>query len=125
MIALILMLRSLLASIRYAWREESFRGALLAAAILVGLGTITYSVSQHWNVVNGFYFAVCTLTTSTVADPHLTLTGLPIKVFTALYVLIGIGLLVEVMRQIGFGYVAMRADVASKLRHHEPPAGAD
>ena len=57
-----------------------------------------------------FYFAVCTLTTSSIADPDLTLSGEAIKVFTAFYVLTGIGILVEAARQIGFGFVKMRAE---------------
>jgi hypothetical protein len=55
-------------------------------------------------------FAVCTLTTSSIADPDLTLSGEGIKIFTAFYVLTGIGILVEVARQVGFGFVKIRAE---------------
>lgn len=72
------------------------------------MGTATYTLSEDWRLADGFYFAVCTLTTSSIADPHLTLSNEPIKIFTAFYVLVGIGILVEVARQIGFGFVAMR-----------------
>ena len=37
----------------------------------------------------------CTLTTSSIADPDLILTHDTLKLFTALYVLTGIGILVE------------------------------
>ncbi len=75
-----------------------------------------------------FYFAVCTLTTSNVADPRLVLTSEPIRVFTALYVLIGIGILVETARRIGIWYVKTRSDhglVAMRTKHqhsdmHDP-----
>jgi hypothetical protein len=40
------------------------------------------------------YFAISTLTTSSIADPDLTLTSEAIKIFTAFYVLTGIGILV-------------------------------
>jgi hypothetical protein len=55
------------------------------------VGTVTYTTSQDWSLVDGFYFAVATLTTSSIADPHLVLTGGPIKIFTVFYILVGIG----------------------------------
>ena len=72
------------------------------------IGTLTYTTSQDWNLVDGFYFAVATLTTSSIADPNLTITGWPIKIFTVFYILVGIGILVELVRQIGFAYVEVR-----------------
>ena len=94
---------------QYAAREEGFVAILGAAILLVITGTVADSLAESWNVVDGFYFAVATLTTSSIADPDLTLTSEAIKIFTAFYVLTGIGILVELARQVGFGYVAMRA----------------
>ncbi len=111
-----LMFGRLVGAVRYAAGEEGFLAVFGAGIFLVVLGTVTYSLSQHWNLADAFYFAVCTLTTSSIADPHLTLTREPIKIFTALYVLIGIGILVEMVRQIGFGYVAMRAEHGAAKR---------
>jgi hypothetical protein len=53
---------------------------------------------------------VCTLTTSSIADPHLTLTHETLKIFTALYVLTGIGILVELARELGVGFVKEREE---------------
>ena len=61
-------------------------------------------------MVDGFYFAVCTLTTTSVADPNLTLTHDALKIFTAFYVLTGIGILVELARELGVGYVKEREE---------------
>ena len=60
--------------------------------------------------MDGFYFAVATLTTSSIADPELTITGAPIKLFTVFYILVGIGILVELARQLGFAYVQVRRE---------------
>jgi hypothetical protein len=60
--------------------------------------------------VDGFYFAVATLTTSSIADPDLVITGWPIKIFTVFYILVGIGILVELVRQLGFAYVEVRRE---------------
>ena len=46
--------------------------------LLILVGTLTYTTSQDWSLVDGFYFAVATLTTSSIADPHLVITGGPI-----------------------------------------------
>lgn len=65
-----------------------------------------------------------TLTTSSIADPHLTLEGSWIKLFTVFYVLIGIGILVELARQVGFAFVEVnRQDKADKqAKKHPDPA---
>ena len=89
-------------------RDEGFVQILGTAVLLVVIGTITYTTSQDWSLVDGFYFAVATLTTSSIADPHLVITGAPIKIFTVFYILVGIGILVELVRQIGFAYVEVR-----------------
>jgi Ion channel len=66
---------------------------------------ITYTLGNGWKLVDGFYFAVATLTTSSVANPDLVLHDDWLKVFTAFYVLTGIGVLVEIARRIGRGFV--------------------
>jgi hypothetical protein len=78
--------------------------------LLVTIGTLTYSLAEGWRVVDGFYFAVSTLTTSSIADPNLTLTSEAIKAFTAFYMLTGIGILVELARQLGVGFIKMREE---------------
>ena len=57
------------------------------------------------------YVAVATLTTSSILDPELTITGPWLKVFTAGYVLVGIGILLEVARRLGMGFMTARAEV--------------
>ena len=68
------MLRRLLRAMKYAGREEYFAAVFGAAIFLILLGTVVYSLGGGWNVVDGFYFAICTLTTTSVSDPNLTLT---------------------------------------------------
>jgi hypothetical protein len=61
--------------------------------------------------VDGLYVAVATLTTSSILDPELTIADGWLKVFTAGYVLVGIGILVEVARRLGMGFIAARAEM--------------
>ena len=71
--------------------------------------TLTYTLGADWNVIDSLYFAVTTLTTTSVADPDLVLQDGWLKIFTILFQLIGIGILVEVLRRLGFAFVAVRA----------------
>ena len=71
---------------------------------------LAYTLGEDWSLVDGFYFAIATLTTSSIADPELVLTSAWLKdfFFTAFYVLVGIGILVEVARQLGFAMIELR-----------------
>jgi len=85
--------------LRYALREENLAAILGWALTLIAVGTLAYTLGGGWSLVDGFYFSVATLTTSSIADPELVLTNSWLKVFTAFYILVGIGILVEVARQ--------------------------
>ena len=54
--------------------------------------------------------------TSSIADPNLTLTHEALKIFTAFFVLTGIGILVELARQLCVGFVKLREE-KSATRH--------
>jgi hypothetical protein len=106
-VSVVSMFHRFVGAIKHAAKEENFAAIFGAAILLILIGTVTYSLGEGWNVIDGFYFAVCTLTTSSIADPHLTLTHEALKIFTAFYVLTGIGILVEVARQLGIGFVKL------------------
>jgi hypothetical protein len=125
MLSAILMFQRVARAFRYAVREEEFLNVFGAGALLVFIGTLVYSLDESWNVVDSFYFAVSTLTTTGVADPNLVLTERWVKLFTVLYQLIGIGILVEILRRLGFAFVAVRAEdaKASSSSGDAPAAG--
>jgi hypothetical protein len=113
MLSALLMFRRMLNALRVALREE-FLQILGAALALIAVGTVTYTLGEGWSLLDGFYVAVATLTTSSVLDPDLTLTHGWLKVFTAFYVLTGIGILVEVARRLGVGFIRARAEHDAK-----------
>lgn len=108
MLSALLMLRRVSAAFRYAVREEDFLQVFSVGLFLAVLGTLTYSVSQDWNPVDALYFSVSTLTTTSVSDPDLVVDDGWLKIFTILYQLIGIGILVEVLRRLGLSFVEVR-----------------
>jgi uncharacterized membrane protein YkgB len=124
----ILMFRRFERALRHAIREENFAAILGASVTLVVVGTLAYTLGEGWNIVDGFYFAVATLTTSSIADPDLVITNSWLKVFTAFYVLVGIGILVEVARQLGFAMIEVQrqdraAKAAAKAAKHPADSG--
>jgi hypothetical protein len=92
---------------------------------LIIVGTLAYAIGAGWSVVDALYVAVATLTTSSILDPDLTITDPWLKVFTAGYVLVGIGILVELARRLGMGFMTARAELeeakaASKSTDRRP-----
>jgi hypothetical protein len=124
MISAILMLRRLAGALRVALREEDFGRILGAGLALIIIGTLAYSLGAGWSVVDGLYVAVATLTTSSVLDPKLTVTDPWLKVFTAAYVLVGIGILVELARRLGTGFIIARAEVEKSKAAEATAAGS-
>jgi Ion channel len=110
MLSALLMFRRLAHALRYAVREEGFLPVVAAGGFLVFLGALTYTLSMDWNVVDSVYVAVSTLTTTSVSDPDLVLDDGWLKLFTVGYQLIGIGVLVEVLRRLGFAFVTVQEE---------------
>jgi hypothetical protein len=95
-------------TLKHAMKEEDFGPVLGAGGVLILIGTTVYTLQNGWKLVDGFYFAVSTLTTSSIADPNLVLKDEWLKVFTPFYTLIGIGIFVEIARRLGKSFVEVR-----------------
>lgn len=76
---------------RRVWRDETSRGLVYSVGILLLIGTIFYRLVEGWAWVDALYFTIITLTTVGYGDfsPSTTVG----KLFTILYLLIGLGLL--------------------------------
>ena len=110
MVSALVMLRRVARALRLAAREDDFIPVLGAGVLLVAIGSVTYALAEDWSVVDAVYFAVATLTTTSVSDPDLVIDGDWIKIFTILYQLLGIGILVEILRRLGVAFVRVRAE---------------
>jgi hypothetical protein len=126
MLSALLMLRRVARALRYAVREEEFLPVAGAGTALIVTGTLAYALGEGWNVIDALYFAVATLTTTSVADPDLVLHDRWLKIFAVLYLLVGIGIVVEILRRLGFAFLAVRdqerrADAAGSGGPAPPP----
>jgi hypothetical protein len=102
MLGLAILIARFSGALRRAAKAPEFRGVVVSALILVASGTIVYSVTEHWSVIDGFYFAVSVLTTTTPAG--LALTHTISKLYTCVYIVFGIGILAKLIRQIAVAY---------------------
>jgi voltage-gated potassium channel len=92
MVALFTTLVRLLRAVADGWRRDpQFRVLVGLVVFLLLSGTVFYSLHEGWSIVNAFYFSVTTLTTVGYGDlsPTTTLS----KLFTVVYIFIGLSIL--------------------------------
>ncbi len=91
MIAVYLFLSSLLRILRHGFKDPEFRGLFYSVFVLLIIGTIFYNRVEGWSLLDSFYFTVVALTTVGFGDfsPETTVG----KLFTVVYLIIGLGLL--------------------------------
>jgi len=76
---------------RQGWKDTEFRGLFWTVLAFLLMGTIFYHAIEGWSWVDSFYFTVITLSTVGYGDlsPDTDLG----KLFTVIYVIMGLGLL--------------------------------
>ncbi|HUO50170.1 MAG TPA: potassium channel family protein [Candidatus Paceibacterota bacterium] len=74
-----------------AFKDPEFEVLLTLTAVVLATGTIFYHDVEGWTYLDSLYFSVVTLTTVGYGDlsPHSTVS----KIFTMVYLLVGIGIL--------------------------------
>jgi len=90
-------------------RDPEFRSLLLVVVGLLGSGTFVYSRFEGWSVLDSLYFSVITLTTVGYGDLSPTRPGT--KIFTIVFIILGIGILLAFIN-----LVARHALEAGSLR---------
>jgi voltage-gated potassium channel len=99
MISFLLITWNLMLSVVSGLREPRFRRLLFTTSVLILSGTIAMNRIEGWALVDAFYFSVIALSTVGFGDftPETTLG----KLFTAFYVLSGIGVIVAFINALG------------------------
>lgn len=103
-------------AIGLGWNEPDFRGLLYSVAAIIGTGTVFYRAAEGWAWTDSLYFTVITLTTVGYGD--LSPTGPGSKLFTVVFLLVGIGLLLSFIERIA-RYAA--EDAAGRRRRSRGP----
>lgn len=87
-------------------QDDEYRDLLITTLLIILTGTIVYHYLEGWSVIDSFYFSVVTLTTIGYGDfsPQ-TDAG---KLFTVLYIVVGIGMILSFINTIQHHYTYMR-----------------
>ncbi|MBY6091098.1 potassium channel family protein [Pseudooceanicola sp. 502str34] len=98
MISLLLTTYRLLKAILRSWKIAEFRAALLLAVAILLSGTVFYRSVEGWGWVDSLYFSATTISTVGLGDlsPQ-TEAG---KLFTVLYIFVGVGIFVALFAQL-------------------------
>jgi voltage-gated potassium channel len=106
MFPLFVTIRHFTQAVRTAWRNPEFRSLAAIVGTLLATGTVFYRQIEGWGWLDSFYFCVITLATVGYGDfsPQ-TPAG---KIFTILYIFLGIGLLVALFTQLAEALLAAR-----------------
>jgi hypothetical protein len=101
-----------LAALYAILRDPLYRALVRRVAVLFAAGTIFYSLFEGWNLLDAFWFSVATLLTASFANlfPTTALT----KIFTILYAIVGVGVLLSFV-----------AAVARRERRSNGPTGSN
>ena len=118
MIAFLLTLARLFRGVWHGLKDPEFRGLLALAGAMLVSGTFFYRSVEGWSVLDSLYFSVATLTTVGYGD--LTPTTPGSKVFTIVYILVGVGVLVAFVGKLAGNILeARRRDRGNRRKHQE------
>ncbi|MFA5954662.1 MAG: potassium channel family protein [Patescibacteria group bacterium] len=81
--------------------------AISALVLLIIVGTLVYHQFENWSWIQSFYFTVSTLATVGYGDLHPTSDGT--RLFTALFILVGVSIAVAALGILGSAYIDRRA----------------
>jgi voltage-gated potassium channel len=124
-VSLLLAFRGLARAVAAVWRDPETKALPFVAGALVFSGTIFYWRFEDWTFIQSLYFAVVTLTTVGYGDLHPTSDGT--RIFTIIYILTGLGVLVALLGALAQQYIRLKAESGhtrerlSALRHRERP----
>ena len=119
MIAFFATLKGLVGAVRRGFADAKFRALAYLAAVSLATGTIFYWRFEDWSLLDSLYFSVITLTTVGYGDPAPT--RAPTKIFTIVYVLIGLGILVSFLSMVA-GH-AVEARIERREQKKKPGGG--
>jgi voltage-gated potassium channel len=92
MLSLLISLAALGRAFWSGFRDPEFRALFVVFSALIAMGTIFYMRFEGWSFVDAMYFCVVTLATVGYGDLHPQTRGG--KIFTIVFLLIGVGVFV-------------------------------
>lgn len=97
-------------------QDDDYRDLLITSIIILAIGTFMYHYLEGWNYLDSLYFSVITLTTIGYGDlsPQ-TDAG---KIFTLIYIVIGLGMILSFINTLQHHYAHMRYQEKKSILKH-------
>jgi voltage-gated potassium channel len=76
---------------RGIFKQPETRALMILAVLVLGIGVVFYTNVEHWSLVNAIYFCVVTL--GTVGYGDITPTTDAGKLFTVIYIILGLSVI--------------------------------
>jgi len=112
----------MLLPLRALWemvRVPETRGPVLLVLSLLIVGTAFYSIVEDWSLTDSVYF--CAMTLATVGFGDLVPETTTAKLFTVVYVLVGIGLLVAFFSALAARTLALQSELREARGGEDEP----
>lgn len=106
MISLFLTLKRLLSAIFRIGKEPLFKTLLFTLSLILVSGTLFYYQLEGWSLFDSFYFAFVSLIPTGV-DTGLVPDTTISKVFTMVYLIVGVGAMLLLLMKLGFAVVKL------------------
>jgi voltage-gated potassium channel len=106
-----------LRALRTLFKDPKFRSLLYLVTLTLTMGTLFYHSVEGWSLLDSFYFSVITLATVGYGDftPQTDLG----KIFTVVYIFLGLGILIGFVTPIGEYIVDRRLEKVQKKEQEE------
>src|SRR3974377_834211 len=127
MIAFLLLFVTLGRLYRDMAKQPETRAVLLGAIGVPRVGVVFYVNVEHWSLINAIYFCVVTL--ATVGYGDITPTTDVGKLFTVLYIIVGLSIIGGFFATIGrlidqqrfLGFLSVAPDLSKEIEEHGKP----
>ena len=98
------------------WRDPETKALPVVVGLLLLTGTIFYWSVEDWTPIQALYFSVVTLTTVGYGDLHPT--SEYSRIFTIIYIFIGVGVLVLFLSSLAHHYIKHKVEIAGAAQQH-------
>ncbi len=114
MVAFLLTLARFARAVWRGLRDPEFRALLVLVVVLLVSGVLFYRSVEGWSIVDSIYFIVVTLTTVGYGD--LAPTTVASKIFTTIYIVLGVGVLLAFVAKVATNALEGREQLRSRLQ---------
>jgi voltage-gated potassium channel len=119
MVSFVTILIRFIRAIGNSWKDPEFRVLFFLVLVTLASGTLFYSRVEGWSPLDSLFFSVVTLTTVGYGDLVPSTTAG--KLFTILYIFVGIGIILGFVNAVAERSIEDRKERTRKRPDDSPP----